>query len=199
MPPTARIARRTLLLGALAAGLGAGAVRAQQPVPPILVVSHKSVLNDTRHARALLQAENELTVKLQAKVDAIKAKLEAEEKELAELRGTLKQDEFETRVAEFDRKVRSQRREMLRQGNALSSVFRAQRLKLVDALGPILAEVRAAHGASAILNADDLLDFDPALDVTAEVIALFNAKVPDPEIPDLADIERAANPAPGLR
>jgi hypothetical protein len=50
---------------------------------------------------------------------------------------------------------------------------------------PILEEVRNAHGASVVLNADQALASDPALDVTAEVIDRFNATVTPPLIPDL--------------
>jgi Skp family chaperone for outer membrane proteins len=151
----------------------------------ILMVSHKRLLNDTAHARALLNAEIELTAELQRRVDAIKAGLTAEEQELARLRPTLEREAFEARVAEFDRNVRSQRRETQKRAAILQNTFRKERLKLVEALGPILEEVRNAHGASVVLNADQALASDPALDVTAEVIDRFNATVTPPLIPDL--------------
>ena len=77
----------------------------------------------------------------------------------------------------------------------MQNVFRAERRKLVEALGPLLEEVREANGASVILNSDQVLTSDPALDVTDEVIARFNATVPPPVVPDLEVIAPAQPPA----
>ncbi len=177
-------------------GQGLGLGRAAADEAAILMVSRKRLLNDTVHARALLKAEIELTAELQLQVDAIKAELTAEEQELARLRPTLDREVFAARVAAFDRKVRRQRRAAQKHAAALQNIFRAERLKLVEALGPLLEEVREAHGASVALNSDEVLASDPALDVTDEVIARFNATVPPPVIPDLDVL--APEPPPAL-
>jgi len=149
--------RRTLLLASLPLLLAAPA--AGQRREPILVVSRKRLLNETRHARArllnetrharaLLEAEQRLTSELQARIDATKRELAEEEQELARLRATLPREEFEARTSAFDRKVRRERREAQRQAAALQTAFRDERVKLVAALDRVLEQVRAARGAS---------------------------------------------------
>jgi Skp family chaperone for outer membrane proteins len=189
--------RKALALAMLPLGVGLdiGSGRAGDQLV-ILVVSRKRLLNDTAHARALLEAEIEMTAKLQRRVDAVKAELTAEEQELAILRTTLDREVFDARVAEFDRKVRRQRRETQQRAALLQSSFRVERLKLVEALGPLLEEARVARGASMILNADQALVSDPAIDITAEVIARFNATVEPPTIPDLGAFSPDPDPAP---
>ncbi|MGR3716791.1 MAG: OmpH family outer membrane protein [Thermohalobaculum sp.] len=187
--------RKAIALAVLGLGLGLGLGRATADEAAILMVSRKRLLNDTTHARALLKAEIELTSELQRRIDAIKAELTAEEQELTRLRPTLDREVFAARVAAFDRNVRRQRRAAQKQAAALQSAFRAERLKLVEALDPLLEEVREANGASAILNSDQVLASDPALDVTDEVIARFNATVPPPVVPDLEVISPAQPPA----
>ncbi len=200
--PRAWTRRRTIALAVLGLGLGQGfglgseLGRAVAGEAAIVIVSRQRLLNDTDHARTLLKAENKLNAALQLQVDAIKAELTAEEQELARLRPTLGREEFDARVAAFDRNIRSQRREAQRLAAILQNAFRAERLKLVEALGPLLEEVREANGASVILNSDQVLTSDPALDVTDEVIALFNATVPLPGIPDLDVL--APEPPPAL-
>ncbi|MFQ5564987.1 MAG: OmpH family outer membrane protein [Paracoccaceae bacterium] len=184
--------REAVALAVLVPGMGLNLAAAAEAA--ILTVSRKRLLNDTAHARALLQSEIELTARLQRRVDAIKEALAAEEQELARLRPTLDREVFAARVAEFDRNVRRQRRTSQEHAARLQSAFRAERLKLVEALGPLLEEVRQAHGASVILNSDQLLTSDPALDVTDEVIARFNDTVPPPVFPDLDALAPA--PAP---
>lgn len=152
---------------------------------PILIVSRKRLLNDTRHARALVEAEQRMTAELQARIDATKRALADEEEELAHLRATLPRDAFSARATAFDRKVRRERREAQRQAAALQNAFRVERLKLLEALDVVLEAVRTEMGASLILNEDDALAVDPALDITDAVIARVDAAVPLPEIPDL--------------
>jgi len=189
--PTSWTRRKvTAMVAVMPLGLG---VAAADPTV-ILVVSRKRLLNDTTHARLLLKAEIELTTKLQRRIDAVKAELTAKEQELARLRPTLDREVFDARVAEFDRNIRSQRREAHEHSAILQNAFRAERLKLIEALGPLLEEVRVVHGASVILNSDQTLTSDPALDITDEVIARFNAVVPPPAIPDLDAL--APGPAP---
>ncbi len=185
--------RKAIALAVLAPGLRLGRAAAEEAA--ILMVSRKRLLNDTAHARALLKAEIELTAELQRRVDEIKAELTAEEQELARLRPTLDREVFAARVAEFDRNVRRQRRETQKLAAILQNVFRAERRKLVEALGPLLEEVREANGASVILNSDQVLTSDPALDVTDEVIARFNATVPPVVVPDLGVLDPAPAPA----
>jgi Skp family chaperone for outer membrane proteins len=180
--------RKAIALAVIPLGIGPGVMGDQARAADqaaILMVSQKRLLNDTAHARALLKAEIELTAELQRQVDAVKAELAAEEQELARLRPSLEREEFDARVAEFDRNVRSQRRETQQRAAILQNAFRKERLKLVEALGPILEEVREAHGASVIFNTDQALASDPALDVTDEVITRFDATVAPPLIPDL--------------
>jgi Skp family chaperone for outer membrane proteins len=181
--PTPWTRRMALALAAVPLGLELS--RAGAGETAILVVSRKRLLNDTDHARALLKAEIELTAGLQRRIDAVKAELNAEEQELARLRPTLERAVFDERVAAFDRKIRSQRREAQQQAANLQNAFQVERQKLVEALGPVLEGVREAYGASIILNADQALASDPALDVTGEVIARFNTDVSPPAIPDL--------------
>jgi Skp family chaperone for outer membrane proteins len=190
--------RKAIALAVLGFGLGPGLGQcgAAADEASILTVSRKRLLNDTVHARALLKAEIDLTAELQRRVDLIKEELTAEEQELARLRPSLDSEVFAARVAAFDREVRRQRREAQQHAAVLQNAFRAQRRKLLEALGPLLEEVRAARGASVILDADQVLAADPAHDITDEVIARFNATVPSPVVPGLDVLGPAPAPAP---
>lgn len=158
--------------------------RAEGP-PPILTVSRQRLLNETRYAHALVEAEQRMTAALQSRIDKTKRELATREQELADLRATLPQDEFEALTNAFDRRVRRERRDAQRQAAALQNAFRAERVNLLELLDAFLEQARSARGASLILNQDDAIASDPALDITDEVIARFDGTVPPPEIPDL--------------
>lgn len=179
--------RQALALALAAVPLALAPARAQQ-APPILTVSRERLLNETGYARALAEAEQRLSAELQARLDEIKDELTAREQELTDLRGTLPADEFEALTTAFDRRVRRERREAQRQAGALQNAFRAERVKLLELLDEFLERVRAERGASLILNKDDAIASDPALDITDEVIARFDSEAPPPEIPSLVSI-----------
>ena len=179
--------RRALGLAALPFAHVVAPAGAQEP-PPILTVSRQRLLNETAYARALVEAEQRMTAELQSRIDQTKRELAAREQELARLRGTLPRDEFEALTSAFDRRVRRERREAQRQAAVLQSAFRNERVKLLEILDALLERVRAERGASIILNQDEAIASDPALDITDEVLARFDRAVPPPEIPELETI-----------
>lgn len=172
----------------------AGGIALAQPAPPVLVASRAQVLNDTAAARRLREAEIAMTAALQQRIDAVKAELSAEEAALTAERGTLAREIFDARVEAFDQKVRRERRQTQRRAAALQTAFREARRKLVDQLGPVLDRVRAERGALVILNADDVVAAAPGIDVTADVIAMFDRVVPLPEVPDLDALDPGPEP-----
>lgn len=174
--------RRALVLALLP--LVPAPALAQQGAP-VLGVSRRRLLNETAYARALVEAEQRMTSKLQSRIDETKRELAEQEQELARLRATLPRDEFEARTSAFDRRVRRERREAQRQAAALQTAFRNERVKYLEILDSVLERVRAEHGASLIVNSDDALALDPAIDITDAVIARFDQAVSPPEIPDL--------------
>lgn len=180
--------RRVMALSVpVALGLAMPAIGSAQ-TQPILMVSRKRLLHETSHARLLRNAEDAMTDDLQRQVDAVKAELNAQEQELVTLRRTLPRDEFDQRVAAFDQRVREERRRAQQHAINVQNALRAERLKLVEAIGPLLEAIRADHGAQVILNADQVLVADFRIDVTDEAIARFNNEVPLPEIPELATL-----------
>lgn len=173
----------------------------------VLVVSRGRVLEESRAARALAQAERELAERVQARIDARKQVLAAEEQELARLRSTMLRADFEERADAFRAKVQAERRLAQQRSAALQTMFRGARRQLVEALGPILTAQRAARGADVILNADAVLASDPAADITVDVLVAYDAAVPPPKL-ELPEILRVAleealpdsvpTPPPGL-
>ncbi|MCL5777471.1 OmpH family outer membrane protein [Limibaculum sp. FT325] len=173
----------------------APAARAQEP--RILVVSRGRVLEEAAAARRLAESEVAATEALQRDIDAVKAELAAEEEELTRLRAALPREEFERRVAAFDQRVREERRRAQSLAASLQRAYRDARRQLVDALAPILDEVRTERGAIAILDAASVLVADPAIDVTGRVIELYDQRVSVPVVvmPDEPGTRGGADPS----
>jgi Skp family chaperone for outer membrane proteins len=171
-------------------------------VRPVLVVSRDRVLRETVAARELREAERQLSVAFQVRVDAVKQQLADEEANLARERPQLPPEDFAERARAFDLKSRHVRRESQRQAAQLQQAVRRARDELVSHLAPILIRVVRTHEADIVLEAEQVLIASPAVNVTDEVIRLFDETVTPPEVlmPDLPDLlppDGAAAPPPG--
>lgn len=200
----------------LGAGLGAAALAGRpvlaqrqpqpRPSPDIVVVSRERILREAAAARRLREAEEAMTAQLQSQIDDTKVQFAEEEEELTRLRGELPAAEFETRIADFDQRVRLARRVAQERAAILQKGFQDARAAIVAALPSLMERLRLEAGASVILNADQALAAEPSIDLTVRAIALFDADGPSPAIPDvdlsrpLVELQAApptATPAPG--
>lgn len=179
------LARRSLVVGALGAFAFAGRAAAQRQDAPVYVLSRSRLLNESEPTRILRRAEADLTARLQAEIDRTKAMLAKEEAELTRLRDELAPEEMARRAADFDARVRLARRQAQERANTVQTAFQEARAELVLALPPILEELRIEVGAVAILNADQTVAIAPDHDLTDKAIALFNARVPSPNVPQV--------------
>ncbi|MEL6767600.1 MAG: OmpH family outer membrane protein [Pseudomonadota bacterium] len=150
--------------------------------PMILIVNRSRVLAESAAARALATSERELSAQLQDEVDRVQAELAAEEEDLARVRGTLPRDAFEARADIFRERVQRERRTAQARAAAIDKAFRDARRELVARLQPILEEVRRRKGADVIINAEGVLAARTEADVTSEVLLVFDARVPPPQI-----------------
>lgn len=148
----------------------------------VYVVSRERLLQKSAPTARLREAEVEMTAALQAEIDRVKAALAAEEADLARVRDTATESEMARRGQDFDRRFRLARRIAQERASAVQLSFQEARAALVASLPAVLDALRRDVGASVILNADQTLAFDPAADITDRAIALFNARVPVPQV-----------------
>lgn len=193
--------------GLLAAGLGAaaltgrpaGAAAPAEVAAEVAVVSRDRILREAEAAHRLRAAEEQMTARLQAQIDETKVQFADEEEELARLRAELAGPEFEARVAEFDQRVRQARRVAQERAALLQKGFQDARAAIVAALPALLERLRIEAGARLVVNADQVLAADPAVDLTDRAIALFDAEGPSPALPDLDLSQPLSDPPPAPR
>lgn len=164
-----------LLAPALLICLIAAPLAAQNAL--ILVVDRERMVSQSEAARSLRRIEIELRDKVQAQLDEVKTALEAEEKELTRRRGELPKEEFETLSRDFDRRVRIERRAAQERGASLQKFIAEAQDVLLNAADPVLSDLRREKGAALLIDAGAAVAHDPAIDVTDEAIARFDAAV----------------------
>ncbi len=172
--------RAWLVCAAFAALIGVPSLAQEQPAAlpeatqGVLIVNRDLVLAESEPARQLRELERQRRIALQASFEEINRSLEAEEAEIAEVRGRLSADEFEARVREFDLRVREARRSSQEANETLQAEFVAARRNLAQALNPILQDILISRGAIVMLNAQTVLMARGDIDVTREAIERFS-------------------------
>ncbi|MEM7056234.1 MAG: OmpH family outer membrane protein [Pseudomonadota bacterium] len=174
--------RRCILALGAACSLWPAASLSQDQV---FVISRERVATEVHAAQQLRRAEAEMTAVLQAQIERAKEALSAEENDLARNRADIEQEEFERRAASFDRRVRQTRRIANERGAELQKGFQEARAIISNAIPELLEQVRIEAGARVILDADQVIIYDPALDLTDRLIEIFNQAMPAARVPDI--------------
>jgi Skp family chaperone for outer membrane proteins len=165
----------------MAAFSAAGPAPAQYAAPPapILVVDLDRALRDSAAGEAMRQSELRERDALQARFDATREALEAEETEMARIRASTPAVEFERRVVAFDRRVRAARREAQEAGAALQARYAAAQRALLEGAQPLLQQLMQERSAVIVLDKAQVLMSLDALNVTELLTQRLDAAHPD--------------------
>lgn len=165
---------------AVALALWAAPAAAQLPGAPdgVIVIDMARVMREAKAAQALRTVEVDERRALREELDALKLRLEQEEAEMVELRRTLPKDEFDTRVRDFDQRVRAARRGAQESSAALQARFTEALRALEAAAGPVIDAVMAERGAAVALDRRAVLRVSPGVEATDDVIARLDAAQP---------------------
>ena len=171
------------LLAAKAGAIPLGV--AAQDTSGVRLVSRERLLRESAVARRLQAAEQQMTEMLQGQIDRTKQALADEEAELSRLRAELSYAEFQIRIEDFDGRMRMARQLTQERVAALERGFQEARAAVVAAIPGVMEQLRIEAGASVIVNADQAMAADPALDLTDRAVELFDRIGPSPPIPQI--------------
>lgn len=159
---------------------------AAQTLPPATaaVIDYQRVFKDAKAARAIGDQVDARRRIYQEEIARDEQRLHEADKELARQRGILapeayadRRREFERQVAEVQRKVQERRRQL---DQAKAVALNEIRSAMIEIVGE-LSDVR---GFNLVLPTSGVLLFAPQIDLTGEVIARLDAKLPNVKVPE---------------
>jgi Skp family chaperone for outer membrane proteins len=156
-----------------------GAAAQKLPATVAAVIDYQRILRDAAAARSIRdQIEGRRKV-YQEEISKEEQRLHEIDKEFAKQRSVLspeafadKRREFEQDVAEVQRKVQERRRE-------LDRMFAAALNEVKAALIEIVTSIAEERGFNLVLPSSELLFFSRSLDLTEEVLAKLDARLPE--------------------
>jgi Skp family chaperone for outer membrane proteins len=138
---------------------------------PLLTLDDERLFSGSAFGKAVLARQDEETRALIDENRRIEAALETEEKDLTSRRATMTREEFAPLSDAFNRKVEGIRKAQDAKSRALQRGFEEDRMRFLDAVRPILAEVMTTRGAVAIIDSRAVFVGFDNIDITAEAIA----------------------------
>jgi outer membrane protein len=178
---------------ALAALVVAGPLQRQDaaaqklPTTVAAVIDYQRILRDAAAARSIREQIEARRKVYQEEISKEEQRLHEADKEFARQRSVLspeafaeKRREFEEDVAEVQRMVQERRRELDRMSAAALN-------EVKEALIEIVTSIAEERGFNLVLPSSEVLFFSRALDLTEEVLAKLDARLPQVRLSALAE------------
>ena len=186
--------RALLFLTIVMVGLGfalagaSDAVRAQQLPPAVAaVIDYQRILRDAAAARSIRQQIESRRKAYQGEISKEEQRLYEADKEFAKQRSLLtpeafaeKRQAFEEDVSEVQRLVQQRRRE-------LDRVAEVALNEVKTALIEIVTGIAEERGFNLVLPSSEVLFFSRRIDLTEEVLAKLDARLPNVRVQQAAD------------
>ncbi len=151
-----------------------------QAASPVLVIDMDRIGTSSLAGRS---GQTQLQAKLnavQARVKTLSDQFRAEEAALLKVRQTnaMAPAAFDAKVKDLQARQSTAQNEINGRRTDLQRSQDTVKKQIYDAVLPIVQSLRAARGAQIVLSRDAAMDFAPATDITAEVIARLDKALP---------------------
>ncbi|MFL5335890.1 MAG: OmpH family outer membrane protein [Geminicoccaceae bacterium] len=167
----------------------AGSAQTPGKLPPTVaaVIDYQRILRDARAARAIRdQVESRRRI-YQDEIAKEEQRLHEADKDLASQRSVLspealaeKRAAFEGEVAEVQRMAQERRRQL---DQAAAAALNEVRSAMIQVVG----ELSDSRGFNLVVPSSGLLLFSPQIDLTADVLARLDLKLPNVKVPEKVD------------
>lgn len=171
-----------LLAGTAVAQTKAGQGADAKPAPVIAIVDIRGIMAQANAARSVREQIEKLRVAYQEEITADEDALRKEDQELNRQRAILspealteRRQQFNTRVAEVQRKVEERKRELNQALNA--GMQEVQKVLLV-----LVAEMAKNQGYTLVLPKSQVVLADNRMEITAPILEMLNKRLPSVKI-----------------
>jgi Skp family chaperone for outer membrane proteins len=193
-----RFARRAVAVGALAMCLSPAHAPAQQaapsepPVAPpqegrpaveVIVVDMQAVRRQSTavdHVQRQIQARRDA---YEAELQELERRLQQDRQSLLERRSEMSAEDYNAEIQELDRRLQDAQRDMRATKASLDRLYTRGMLEVDRAIVQVAEEIATARGASLVLPKSAVLLVRSELEVTDQVIARLNDRLPRVHMP----------------
>jgi Skp family chaperone for outer membrane proteins len=165
----------------------------------IAVVNIQSVMRDSTAAQNVREQLEAKQKGFQAEISKKEETLQKEDKELTKKRSVLSKDAFEEKARAFRVKATEVQKEVQQKKSVLDGAFERSLAEIQKSVTEVIGEMSKEKGFVLAVPTSQILYSDSKLDISAEVLARLNKKLPKLDVKFDAAAEEAtpaATPAP---
>lgn len=178
------LAAASVALLSIAAALLPTAAAAQSvPSAVVIIVDSQEVIAKSAAGKSILAQRDKYAQQFQGEVEKEKKALAEAEADLGRQRSVLAPEAFNQKAKELQQRFVASQRKMQERGGALDQSLNKALGQLRQAAGKVVAEVAKERGANLVLQENAVLNFDPAMNVTALVIERLDRAMPKVDVP----------------
>lgn len=194
------LGRRTLAAlavgAAIALSVPAVAQDNQRGLARIAILDVERVLTQSDAGKTALKQITEQRKRYQDEISKAEDQLRTEERELVQQRSTLAAEAFDEKRRAFERRVQDTQRMVQQRSGTIDSMMRSAREQIGKAALAALQELINERGFNVVLDRKQIVATDPGLEVTDEVLARVNKRLPSIKIESSAAKPNQGAPAP---
>ncbi len=144
----------------------------------IAVISMQEIMRQSTAAKSLKSQLEAKQKSLQAEVKSKEESLQKEEAELSKQRSTLSAEAFKEKVKAFSKKASDAQRDVQQKKGAVDKSMANALGEIQKAVNTIVNEMAKEKGFKLALPTSQIIYADSSMDITNEVLAKLNAKLP---------------------
>lgn len=163
----------------------------QRLLAKIAILDVERVLTQSEAGKNALKQITDQRKRYQDEISKAEDQLRTEERDLVQSRATLAAEAFDEKRRAFERKVQDTQRMVQQRSSTIDGMMRNAREQIGKAALAALQELIKERGFNVVLDRKQIVATDPALEVTDEVLARVNKRLPSIKVE-----AAAANPAP---
>jgi outer membrane protein len=191
--------RRSVLM-AIVAGVAsvtavAGANAQSRPAAILGIVNTDLILQQSLAAQGVRLERDKFATQYQVQIKDQEAKLRAEDQELSQQRSVMAPEVFQQRAQDFQQKLADFQNQVRDTQERLDFSFQQAMQEIGNTIVNVSQEIAKAQGINAVAAHNQLLFFDPSMDITTPVLERLNQRLASVKFQDPATLQAA--PPPG--
>jgi outer membrane protein len=165
---------------------------AAQKLPPAVaaVIDYQRVLRDAAAARSIREQIEARRKTYQEEISKEEQRLHEIDKEFARQRSVLSPEDFAEKRREFEQDVTGVQRKVQERRRELDRLSAAALNEVKQALIAIVTSIAEERGFNLVLPSSEVLFFARSLDLTEEVLAKLDARLPQVQLSAVTDQPR---------
>jgi len=148
------------------------------PANTISVVNIQQIMRDSTAAQNVREQLETKQKTFQSEIGKKEEGLKKEDQELGKQRGVLSKAAFEEKASKFRAKATEVQKEVQSKKALLDSAFERSLNEIQKIVTDVISELAKEKGFSVTIPTSQILYSDPKLDITGEVLARLNQKLP---------------------